>query len=183
MASIEELSKAIDLAKSQRDYEVVEVLVDRLRQEVGKGGGGAGFFENVGTGLASGAVGMYESAALGGAALFEEEEELKARDKIKRVAESFRPDGGDKESLTYKLASGIGSIGALLPTALLGPAALPLVLLVPYCLPHYLAPPHYLLPLLLPVVLVLVKQANAHAILVLPKKKEVLLRSVAVLSA
>jgi hypothetical protein len=125
MASIEELSKAIDLAKSQRDYEVVEVLVERLRQEVGKGGGGAGFFENVGTGLASGAVGMYESAALGGAALFEEEEELKARDKIKRVAESFRPDGGDKESLTYKLASGIGSIGALLPTALLGPAALP----------------------------------------------------------
>ena len=125
MASIEELSKAIDLAKSQRDYEVVEVLVERLRQEVGKGGGGAGFFENVGTGLASGAVGMYESAALGGAALFEEEEELKARDKIKRVAESFRPDGGDKESLTYKLASGIGSIGALLPTAFLGPAALP----------------------------------------------------------
>ena len=85
----------------------------------------SGFFENVGTGLASGAVGMYESAALGAAALLEEEAELKAGDKIKRVAESFRPDGGDKESLTYKLAAGIGSIGALLPTALLGPAALP----------------------------------------------------------
>ena len=85
----------------------------------------AGFFENVGKGFASGAVGMAETAALGAAAFYEEEEELKARDKIKSVADSFRPEGGDKDSLTYKLSSGIGSIGALLPTALLGPAALP----------------------------------------------------------
>jgi len=125
MSYIDDLSKGIDKAYAERDYEVVEILTERLRQEVGKGGGGAGFFENVGKGLASGAIGMYESAALGGAALLEEEEELKARDKIQSVASSFRPEGGDKESLTYKLASGIGSIGALLPTALLGPAALP----------------------------------------------------------
>ena len=126
MASIEQLSKAIDLAYKDGEYEVVQELTLMLRQEVAKqGSGDAGFVENVLSGLGAGAVGMYESAALGGATLFEEEAEDKARDKIKRVAESFRPDGGDKESLTYKLASGIGSIGALLPTALLGPAALP----------------------------------------------------------
>ena len=126
MASIEQLSKAIDLAYKDGEYEVVQELTLMLRQEVAKqGSGDAGFVENVLSGLGAGAVGMYESAALGGATLLEEEEELKARDKIKRVAESFRPEGGDKEALSYKLASGIGSIGALLPTALLGPAALP----------------------------------------------------------
>ena len=126
MASIEQISKAIDIAKREGEYEVVLELAELLRQEVGKkGSGDAGFVENVLSGLGAGAVGMYESAALGGATLFEEEAEDKARDKIKRVAESFRPEGGDKEALSYKLASGIGSIGALLPTALLGPAALP----------------------------------------------------------
>jgi hypothetical protein len=126
MASIEQISKAIDIAKREGEYEVVLELAELLRQEVGKkGSGDAGFVENVLSGLGAGAVGMYESAALGGATLLEEEEELKARDKIKRVAESFRPEGGDKEALSYKLASGIGSIGALLPTAFLGPAALP----------------------------------------------------------
>jgi hypothetical protein len=134
MATIQQLEDAIVRARAAGDEESSQYLLDQRNQKLeekygptvkSRRGGKAGFFENVGTGLASGAVGMYESAALGGAALFEEEEELKARDKIKRVAESFRPDGGDKESLTYKLASGIGSIGALLPTALLGPAALP----------------------------------------------------------
>ena len=126
MASIEQISRAIDLAYKDGDYEVVQELTLMLRQEVAKKDrGDAGFVENVLSGLGAGAVGMYESAALGGATLLEEEEELKARDKIKRVAESFRPEGGDKEALSYKLASGIGSIGALLPTALLGPAALP----------------------------------------------------------
>jgi hypothetical protein len=134
MATIQQLEDAIVRARAAGDEESSQYLLDQRNQKLeekygptvkSRRGGKAGFFENVGTGLASGAVGMYESAALGGAALFEEEEELKARDKIKRVAESFRPDGGDKESLTYKLASGIGSIGALLPTAFLGPAALP----------------------------------------------------------
>ena len=86
--------------------------------------GDAGFLENITSGLGAGAVGMYESAALGGAALLEEEEELKAREKIQSAAEYFRPSGGNREALSYKLASGIGSIGALLPTAFLGPAAL-----------------------------------------------------------
>ena len=126
MASIEQLSKAITLAKRDGEYEVVQELTLMLRQEVAKNdSGGSGLIENVLSGLGAGAVGMYESAALGGAALLEEEEELKARDKIKSIADAVRPEGGDQEALSYKLASGIGSIGALLPTALLGPAALP----------------------------------------------------------
>ena len=136
MATLKELDFALGNARAARDAEAVRILSEeiakverqypQLRAAMEReGSGDAGFVENVLSGLGAGAVGMYESAALGGATLLEEEEELKARDKIKRVAESFRPEGGDKEALSYKLASGIGSIGALLPTALLGPAALP----------------------------------------------------------
>ena len=132
MANILQYEDAIRRARAGGDIEAEQVLVlqleKMLEEEYGpsvESRGDAGFLENVGTGLASGAIGMYESAALGGAALLEEKEELKAREKIQSVASSFRPDGGDKDSLTYKLSSGIGSIGALLPTALLGPAALP----------------------------------------------------------
>jgi hypothetical protein len=136
MATIQQLKDAVVRARAANDVESVQYLQEqidkstrRLEQTYGplakKDSDDAGFIENVLSGLGAGAVGMYESAALGGATLLEEEEELKARDKIKRVAESFRPEGGDKEALSYKLASGIGSIGALLPTAFLGPAALP----------------------------------------------------------
>jgi len=82
----------------------------------------AGFFENVVTGLGAGAVGMTELVALGGAALLEEEAELKARKKIQDTAEKFRPKGGDKDSLTYEVSSGIGSVLAAVPAA--GAAAL-----------------------------------------------------------
>ena len=126
MAYVDDLSRGIQRAYEQEDYEVVQILVERLRQEVGKSGSGdSSFFENIASGLGAGAVGMYESAGLGAVALLEEEEELKARKKIQDAANFLRPEGGDKEAISYKLASGVGSIGALLPTALLGPAALP----------------------------------------------------------
>ena len=85
----------------------------------------SGILEDVTKGLAAGAVGTYESAALGAAAALDEDIELKARSKIKNVAEAIRPDGGDPDSVSYKLASGIGSILAFAPAAVLGPAALP----------------------------------------------------------
>ena len=65
--------------KVERQYPQLRAAMER------EGSGDAGFVENVLSGLGAGAVGMYESAALGGATLLEEEEELKARDKIKRV--------------------------------------------------------------------------------------------------
>ena len=83
------------------------------------------FFGDIASGFGAGVVGMYESSALGAAAVLEEKSELAARDKIKSIAEAFRPEGGDPDSVTYKLSSGLGSIAALLPAGLLGPAALP----------------------------------------------------------
>jgi hypothetical protein len=93
-----------------------------------------GFFDNISKGFVSGAVGVGESAALGAAALLEEEDELAVRDKIKSVANALRPEGGDQESISYKLASGLGSIAGFAapgvaaamaaPTALVGAAAL-----------------------------------------------------------
>ena len=74
-----------------------------------------GFFENVTSGLGAGAVGMGELVSLGGAALLEEETELEARKKIKSIGDSLRPKGGDPESLTYQVSSGVGGILAALP--------------------------------------------------------------------
>ena len=84
----------------------------------------AGFWENVGAGLGSGAVGLYESAALGLGAALPEEYETPVRDTIKSVADAIGPDGGDAESVTYNLASDIGSILGGLPLAMLGPAGI-----------------------------------------------------------
>ena len=68
---------------------------------------------------------MLESSALGAATLLEEESELKARKKIKDIFDIKALEGADEDSIAYKLSSGIGSIAALAPTALLGGAALP----------------------------------------------------------
>ena len=71
--------------------------------------------EDVFTGFGSGVVGLYESTALGAAAAAEEENELQYRKRIQDIAQSFRPEGGDPDSVTYKLSQGLGSIAALLP--------------------------------------------------------------------
>jgi hypothetical protein len=118
MASLGQLLKGVKNAKAAGDEEAVVILTKMYNdKETELYGAGeekeAGFFENVGKGFASGAVGMAETAALGAAAFYEEEEELKARDKIKSVADSFRPEGGDKDSLTYGISSALGSIAGI----------------------------------------------------------------------
>lgn len=85
----------------------------------------SGFFENVLSGFGSGAVGVGELAATGAAALLDEENELAARDRIQSLAESIRPEGGDPESITYKLFSGLGSIAGIGVPALAAAAAAP----------------------------------------------------------
>ena len=76
-----------------------------------------GFFENVGTGLGSGFTKSLETGALGVATVLEEEDELKARDKIKGIASIFTPEGGDKDSVTYNLANAVGStVGGIAAT-------------------------------------------------------------------
>ena len=72
-----------------------------------------GIFEDITSGFGAGVVGVGEMAALGLAAPLEEESELAAREKIQSIAESFRPEGGDPESVTYKLSSALGSIAGL----------------------------------------------------------------------
>jgi len=84
-----------------------------------------GITENILSGLGSGAVGLFESAALGAATLLNEGDETEARRVIQEAADAITPEGGDKEATTYKLAQGVGSILGFFPTILLGPAALP----------------------------------------------------------
>ncbi len=72
-----------------------------------------GIFEDITSGFGAGAVGVGEMAALGLAAPLEEQSELAARQRIQSIAESFRPEGGDPESVTYKLSSALGSIAGL----------------------------------------------------------------------
>ena len=74
----------------------------------------SGFIENILSGFGSGVVNTGEMAALGGAALLEEENELAAREKIQSAADYLRPEGGDQDALSYKISSGLGSVvGAL----------------------------------------------------------------------
>lgn len=77
----------------------------------------SGFIENILSGFGSGVVNTGEMAALGGAALLEEENELAAREKIQSAADYLRPEGGDQDALTYTIASGLGSVVGTLGAA------------------------------------------------------------------
>ena len=132
MPSILQYDNAIKRAQAAGDDEAAQFLsaqLDALMAEqygyTVQQGSDSGFFEDIASGFGAGAVGMAESAALGTAALLEEEGELKAREKIKSVAESLRPEGGDPESITYKLSSGIGSIAGMAAPAALAAYAAP----------------------------------------------------------
>ena len=82
------------------------------------------WYENLAAGMGAGAVGTFESAALGTAALLEEEEELAAREKIQGIASQFTPEFGDPDSFAYTAGTGIGSLAAFFsPLAL--PALVP----------------------------------------------------------
>ena len=83
-----------------------------------------GIFEDITSGFGAGLVGIGETASLGVASLLEEEEETAARERIKSIADFLRPEGGDPDSPTYKVFSGLGSLtgfaGAGLGAAVLG---------------------------------------------------------------
>jgi len=77
----------------------------------------SGFIENIFSGIGAGIVNTGEMAALGSAALLEEESELATRDKIQSAANYLRPEGGDQDALTYTIASGLGSVVGTLGAA------------------------------------------------------------------
>ena len=83
----------------------------------------SGLLTNIATGLGSGFVGTGELASLGAATLLDEEAELAARQRIQDVAGALRPEGGDPDSVAYKLASGLGSIAGIAAPAFLAATA------------------------------------------------------------
>lgn len=134
MATLNDVTRAMQEAQEQGDRARYARLLRVYERESAKltpivgptSREKAGLFENITSGFGAGYVGTLESAALGAATLQEEEAELKSRQKIKSIADRFTPEGGDKDSISYKLASGIGSIGAFATAAPLGKAALPI---------------------------------------------------------
>jgi len=106
--------------RAESDARLAELRSRRAPEETG-------IFEDFTTGFGRGFVGVGESAALGLAALAEEETETQLRDRIKSVADSFAPEGGDPESFTSGLGSAFGSIaGIALPAAGVALGAAPL---------------------------------------------------------
>jgi hypothetical protein len=140
MATIQQLGTALKNAHAAGDVEAAQRLAAAIREMQSRPRGEdleaffadqqarygsmrpreeAGFFENVGTGFLSGLVGTGEMVSLGAATLLEEENELAARERIKAVADVLRPEGGDPDSISYLISSGLGSlVGALAPAAI-----------------------------------------------------------------
>lgn len=83
-----------------------------------------GVLGNFTQGLASGAVGMTEQAALGIAALAEEEDELKYRKAIKEAADFVGPDNVNEESIVSNFGSALGSTVPLIAMSAFGPAGI-----------------------------------------------------------
>ena len=75
----------------------------------------------------AGAVGLYESAALGAVAPLDEGAESSARDVIKSVADFVRPEISNPDNVAVKLGQGLGSLLALAPALAAGPGALPII--------------------------------------------------------
>lgn len=137
MATLKEVLSALQKAEASGNTEDARVLAN-LAQKImddpspfnmmdwGEGTEEEpGFFENVASGFGAGAVGMGEMSALGAASLLEEEDELAARKKIQSIAKALRPEGGDEEAISYKLASGLGSIVGLAAPAVAASMAAP----------------------------------------------------------
>ena len=143
MASRADIEAALEVSDRQGDKRSSDMLrvalfeldgaprtsVEEYKIRLGMGAGPeeSGALSNLAKGFGAGAVGTIESAALGLSTVLEEEAELKAREKIQSVADKFTPEGGDKDSITYNVGSGLGSIlgtgaATLVGGAVAGPA-------------------------------------------------------------
>ena len=121
MSAKERALQALDIAEQQGDQAAVNKLVAYIRilqedENLSRRTTArreTGVFEDITSGFGAGVVGVGEMAALGGAAALEEETELAARERIKSAADYLRPEGGDPESISYKVSSALGSIAGL----------------------------------------------------------------------
>ena len=119
---LEKLDK-LRARQQQRASQEAESTAPRITSS---GNSDSNMLEDIAKGFGGGFTGMLESSALGMATLLEEEAELKAREKIQNIFDIDMLKGANEDSIAYKLSAGIGSIAALAPAALAGPAALPL---------------------------------------------------------
>ena len=88
--------------------------------ETGEGEGVGDYIGEIGKGIARGAVGMFESALLGGAAALPEQYEAPVREGIRSIAYGLKPqaDMGMEETVGGTFGEALGSFGALGLTAL-----------------------------------------------------------------
>ena len=128
-ATAEQLLAILDKQETTQAGADSEELQERLRAAdkqyldtlyANKADEDAGFFENIAKGFGAGAVDVGEMAALGGAALLDEEAETAAREQIQAAAGAIRPEGGDEEAITYNLSKALGSIAGIAAPAAYG---------------------------------------------------------------
>ena len=117
----EELGIALKNAHAAGDTRAARILATELQKQLRRDQRSAkiraamppretGVFEDITSGFGAGLVGLGETTSLGIASLLEEEEETAARNRIRSIADSLRPEGGDPDSLTYQLSSVFGGI-------------------------------------------------------------------------
>ena len=118
LALIEQVEASISAETAPAEPEVVEKKSEEYVPKPYVDDGEDNFFTDLYKGFVSGAVNTGEVGALGISTMLEEEAENATRNKIKSLAESVRPEGGDVDDWAYKIAAGIGSVaGIALPAA------------------------------------------------------------------
>ena len=118
------IQRNLALARKERNRKIVE---QRYPARSGARSDDTGLIGNFTKGIGTGFVGTGEVGLLGLAALQEEENELASRRKIRDVASSLKPEGGDPDSISFGVGQALGSIlgfgAAASGAALLAPAS------------------------------------------------------------
>ena len=118
LALIDQVEASISAEEAPIEPEVVEKKSEEYVPKPYVDDGEDNFFTDLYKGFVSGAVNTGEVGALGVSTILEEEAENATRNRIKSLADSVRPEGGDVDDWAYKIAAGIGSVaGIALPAA------------------------------------------------------------------
>jgi hypothetical protein len=117
MSVLDELYRRFEIALENGDEETADTLAFAIKEREGSPvpveEEESGVIENLLTGFGAGAVNVGEMATLGAAALLEEEDETKARKAIQDTFDIITPEGGDKDSFSYKIGQGFGSVAGI----------------------------------------------------------------------
>ena len=121
--------------KGTEEFEIVANAYKKLRGvpvSIAPAGPEPDFLDQIeefGKGIPRGALGLLESAALGGASILDEESELKAREAIQGLGRSaqsyFAPDVGSEDTVGGKFGEAVGSFVGLGATSLIPGVGIP----------------------------------------------------------